>query len=447
MLRSVIFLIFIAPVFAFAGPNVIYFGGGGVKRDDRPLPFDAGQSNNKLTQFNVGLANIADFEKKTNSKTEYFYDINSENFDFATQKTGRMPELFSAKNYNERVERLIKQIESGEAKEPILLVIDTHGGMENGKFVMNTTTNLVAPVDRLKALRDVAEKKGVPLAVVFGACESGAAMSLGSDKTCVISAAKPDQLGYSTEFEELAKEMANSDNLEEAFLNSRRRVWARSQPMISTPAGQATSDAMAVLDRFIADEERAKARSLVPKCYPSADYMLARQADRIDEVSTRIAAFGIEIFSATADLDIVKKLAHEYDQLRNKAFQSSRAKTPLHFCSDDRKTVCVENLDDYYASRRGVQAVVLDKKLPKQQAQFFKKLDSDMKIFEETSAFKEAEKNAAKRKLAVDMYAHEMFEKSSEIAKYERRLYKKVYELKSKELAGKPNPCAAFKLK
>ena len=160
---------------------------------------------------------------------------------------------FTTQNADDALDRLIEKIQTGQisAGSEVLVSLDTHGSQSDGKGYHPTGTSSGPPFDpkqKLEALRDAAQKKGVRLAFLDMSCFSGNSLALAQPDgempaACVITGAPADQFSYPKFNKLLFQNLTPGRSLEDAFLSA-RAVEPVGFSQISTPAG---AEAMAAL--------------------------------------------------------------------------------------------------------------------------------------------------------------------------------------------------------
>lgn len=169
---------------------------------------------------------------------------------------------FSEGQYYALISEMINKIQNGELKsgDQLMVSIDTHGARASNEKTHSIAvsgggaTDLsslaganIVNLDTLQKLVDVANLKGVKLAIVDMSCFSGNTLNLKGSNTCIISASGPNHYGYSGTVDLGLFRMTNTfsgkfydlmkkgRNLEEIFLSARTRGDAPDFPLISTP--------------------------------------------------------------------------------------------------------------------------------------------------------------------------------------------------------------------
>ncbi len=220
-----------------------------------------GEPKNVGTIFDEGLSLVGEFSKKN---PDYLVDLHFNGGHLQTESIAREKfKKFDKSNYftAEAFERSIAfyedQISSGKIKsnDQILIHINTHGSEKDqethkistlGEAISNYNTlgsSSSVSLDRLKKLTELAEKKGVKLAIIDLSCHSGNTLSLANSKTCVISGTGLNHFGFGGSYEKNFSNRFNrllnkGKNLEEIFIEARANHHDISYPMISSPQGK-----------------------------------------------------------------------------------------------------------------------------------------------------------------------------------------------------------------
>jgi hypothetical protein len=230
--------------------HFVVMGGGG-----EPL-------NNPGTQFDTSLENAADFYNANSKNYTTIINFNGghiktdkiidKNFKGAVVRPG-----FSIENYKAVVNELIEKLKSDppliDKNQKILLFINSHGAeskkdqlthnisASNSELLdMKTSGPNSIDLDSLAELSKLAEDRGVKLGIIDASCHSGNSLSLGNSKTCVITGSGPNHYAFTNFGDAIAAALKKGKNLEEAYLEARKKVSGEGFPMISSIAGQQT---------------------------------------------------------------------------------------------------------------------------------------------------------------------------------------------------------------
>jgi hypothetical protein len=219
-----------------------------------------GEPKTSGTIFDQGLKSMGDFVKKN---SHYKLDLHFNGGHTTTEQIAREKfshfdesNYFTAKSFEETIKNYEDLIQSGKitSKDQILIHINTHGSEKvdlthqistsEGAITDYNTLGSKATVslDRLKKLTDLAQTKGVKLAIVDLSCHSGNTLSLANSKTCVISGTGSKHFGFGGSYEGTFSNRFNNllekgKSLEEVYLAARADHFDLSFPMISTPGG------------------------------------------------------------------------------------------------------------------------------------------------------------------------------------------------------------------
>lgn len=175
-------------------------------------------------------------------------------FDQISRAYGRSPDAFTEATFLRELERLAKSVRKGDQA---LLVVGSHGyprvqgrACSDGWPKPAETTSICAllgapknemfDLERLKPYRDRIENAGATLGIMVLTCHSGFAASLGTDRTCFISATGEDKEDgfFSKSFWANAKERMS---LEEAFHQGRKMQEHDEKPLISSELGRSVA--------------------------------------------------------------------------------------------------------------------------------------------------------------------------------------------------------------
>lgn len=210
---------------------------------------EPGEGDNIL---DVGLKNAGAFYKQAGWQAEFFYTGSFPKPNLAEDSHLPKSMSFSQKNFRNKLIDLKKNILSGNVVtgDQILLVIDAHGRIRSGQYLISTVDGWMSIDKELTDLVKASESRNVKLAIVNLSCYSGQIQKLGSEKTCVISTSRPDNVSFSNDGEKILGELKSHENLEEAYLTARAGESALSQPLISTSEGRRTSEALQPLKDY-----------------------------------------------------------------------------------------------------------------------------------------------------------------------------------------------------
>lgn len=225
-------------------------GGGGEPKTSTTI-FD--NDVNSVTKFAVSNS-----QWKTtlsfnggHSKTEQIIRDNMGGFNSTTQ-------TFTAQSFENIIKNYETKILAGEIKQgdQLMLHINTHGATRSDAVekthVVSTAEGTLenydtlggktVSLDRLKRLTELAEQRGIKLAIIDLSCHSGNTLNLANKNTCVISGTGPNHYGYggggSTFTGKFNEKLSKGKSLEAVFLEARSDFYDMSFPMISSPQGQ-----------------------------------------------------------------------------------------------------------------------------------------------------------------------------------------------------------------
>ena len=246
------FLVFLICSNVWAKNHMLILGGGGEPR------------NAPKTMFDLDLSLVGDFKKKAPhwETSLVFNGGHSETEKIAGQYFGTynpVGQTFTTANYNKLLDAYEKKLLSGELKsgDQLMVHINTHGATRNPELEMthqiataegalsnyNNVGTSVVSLDKLKKIAELAQQKGVKLAVIDLSCHSGNTLNLAKQYpgTCVISSTGPEHYAYGGGIANFAGRfnaaLAPGRNLEEVFLEARVNYADFGFPMISSPQG------------------------------------------------------------------------------------------------------------------------------------------------------------------------------------------------------------------
>ena len=254
LISFLVFLLFIN--IAQADNYMLFMGGGGEPAGDKTI-------------FDNDIITLGKSLKNSNWKYKVAFDGGHKETENAISQS--LPEdkdklPFTSENYLKIINDYKNKIENGEIKsgDQLMVMLDTHGAA-NDSPGPNNLTHQVATVggkaqnlntlsgsttvslDNLQSLIDVANKKGVKLALVDLSCHSGNTLKLKNNKTCIISATGPVHFSYASNqsFTHYFLEGLNKNvNLEESFLKARLADPYPAYPEISTDSDEQIKNAI-----------------------------------------------------------------------------------------------------------------------------------------------------------------------------------------------------------
>lgn len=293
--------------------EALFLGGGGEP---------AGTS----TIFDPALENFADFSLRTNWKMNVLFDGgHSESEKTASLVTGGKNKSATVQNLNNEINSYIQRMQSGDLKagDQLLVQVASHGATNKPGQSSHSVAALDGDfdLDSLKKLRDLAEKKGVKLAILDYSCYSGSSIGLATDKTCVMSVATPDNLGYASSGSEISKNLKPGENLEDVFIKSRTsQLGNPGLPQISTEAGRKAYEAtkfitQSTLERISFDQSM---KSQAEYCDPLGQQTFGKLSNELKAINKGVA-------DATTDKDLL--------QLKSalQGYKKSQAQAAKHF--------------------------------------------------------------------------------------------------------------------
>jgi len=401
---------------------------------------------------------------------------------------------FTPSSYKKLINEYKEKILFGEIKEgdQLMLMISTHGAKKTGNEKSHSisvgpanVTNLqtlegseVLSLDELESLIELADSRGVKLALLDFTCHSGSSLKLAKPSTCIISATGPDHFGYNSFADRFTNNLKKSKNLEEAYLKTFVDRNESSFPMISTKAGKELFEKYyALLSPYLyySDDEIGtdKLRGLFEKdlekksCSISDESMmkLIGFADDLKRDLNRGFFFGPNFNSFKDKLKAYHQLLKEtQDEIIKMTLPKKTEKISLCFSrAEIAQKYKVYLTDDKYCNTWSVSQMMMldvDKEILRAENEH-SSLSSDHKIWNEvymkslqSLKLKKADylikypdlKNFDKIFSRVSKLQKESWEKSIEVSRGFQELYTQNYEKISKETASQPNPCRDFKL-
>jgi hypothetical protein len=433
-MRLFLFLILLTAGSAFGqDKKIIYFGGGG----DPPGPttiFDG--SFQKFT----GFAQSRDW-----NETVYFDGSHKKSQALARRMLGETPSTFSAKNYDKQIDKTLADLQDGKIKsgDQLMIILDTHGDRQDQNLIHTVEAqDQPVSVDKLIRLKELAETKGVKLAILDTSCFGGNSMKLAGPHTCVVSLSLPHRMANSEDTEALAAALNNPryHTLEEAFLAGRKKSAGDAQPQISSPAGLMVQDILQELDKGLYEYEDLDTEIGETKycrdMEPSAEG-LQRMNEKIREFQKLIHSQAMQGLSATE--------RERLQSLKEKYAKSVQVRAPLEKFLTFESTQKICGQDKSYC----LTVAEIDEQ---------KKMNEDeLKSHPGDSDDKDALRDIA-RMQKNPVYLHWKRDKKklqknideleglvSDIAEDERALYDELYTQAALK-ASEPNPCRDFKL-
>lgn len=184
------------------------------------------------------------------------------------QQTNRSEE-FTAQNFKNQIAQVkaklnaigtAQQLSEGFQKgDQLLIYISSHGVLKkkDEKSHSVTTVDGVVSLDELQDVIDLAQAKGVKLAIADLSCHSGNLLDLNFKNSCMLTGATRDHVGFTSFSTKFAFELQNSirkknqeTSIEDIFLESRKSAYA-AQPLITTEAGRKTFQFLDTLELYL----------------------------------------------------------------------------------------------------------------------------------------------------------------------------------------------------
>ncbi|MFM6927386.1 MAG: hypothetical protein ACKOX6_02935 [Bdellovibrio sp.] len=409
-----------------------------------------GEPEGPATIFDSSLVNLGKISNSAGWAPTVVYDGGHRTSEAIAKNVGG-GKSYSATtaNMNKQIDLLKQKIVNGELRkgDQLMITVTTHGIDKSNSDQTHSVaaTDGAFKIDRLKEVRDLAEKKGVQLAIVDNSCYSGHSIKLGTDKTCVISTAG-NNVGYSNAGALITGNMRPGANLEEVFLGARltKDSVSPGAPQISTEAGRKAFQATEFLsssmyERSTLDEYlgRNKQDNCNTKSQPYVK--LAKELKEIEknQFSAVRNLIGVSA-AADAHKDLVSAIT-SYETERSKArelFNKTNVLNP-RFCIDlvPKKQYCgtMAMFQGGYELTKRQYA-----KTPTQS------LKEEMRGYEVLMQTPSYQKWKASRD-TYDKAAKELYWKAMSVGKAERKVYEALYVQYQKGSTA-PNPCRNFKL-
>jgi hypothetical protein len=469
--------------------HFVVIGGGG-----EPL-------TNPGTQFDTSLQNAADFYKANSKNYTTIINFNGghiktdkiidKNFKGAVVKPG-----FSAENYKAVVNELIEKLKSDppliDKNQKILLFINSHGAeskkdqlthnisASNSELLdMNSEGPNSIDLDSLTELSKLAELRGVKLGIIDASCHSGNSLSLGNSKTCVITGSGPNHYAFTNFGDAIAAALKKGKNLEEAYLEARKKVDGEGFPMISSIAGQQTQQtlyplltpymyfhgeyrgmAMDKIDKYLFNEDAGELICKREKQFLALQKLL-ELAEKVNAFETR-GFFGNKKIEGEIDLAPLREKLLSYKKTQDdylkriKEIDLSTLDKKEDIFTDDypqgaNLTSHKDMLNtDYEKIIKLKKEALLDPSLTPSKKEELKKL---LIFFERSQEIKadvlvRYPQYAQRAKILEEIKNDEKltFKIASGITKESHKAYSAYYEALSRENADKANPCKDFVL-
>ncbi|WP_413612896.1 hypothetical protein [Bdellovibrio sp. HCB-110] len=432
-------LVLALSVKAWAKKEVVYFGGGGEP---------AGPS----TIFDAAYANFAPFSAGSGWTARSYFDGGHANSEaIAQQKFKGKSKPMTAKNMADEIASLKARINNGSlAKgDQVMVTIATHG-LEPKKPQSThsiTTTDQSFNMDELAQLRDLAEKKGVSLAIVDLSCYSGNSLKLGTDKTCVISASAGG-VSYNTSGDFIGRNMKKGLTLEEAFLDGRSHPTAAvpAAPQISSEAGRKAYELTKILSESMQERSLIKStKEMGAYCYGTKSNPYAKLVSALRDIgnSSEIFSylkvkFGIEKSQMEPLVQKLEAAMKKYENSRRGVQKTFDEITGLE--KQECHAVASMKLCGNKANWAFGYKLLKEREIKGQL---------DEKGRAELAVYRSYVNTPGFRKWESLKAAHGtqdgLFDEAKEVARVEREVYQVLYEELSKK-SSKPNPCRSFVL-
>ncbi|UOF00322.1 hypothetical protein [Bdellovibrio reynosensis] len=424
---------------AYAKKEVVFFGGGGE-------PATPGTIFDKTYQ-DFGL-----FSSQSGwSSRSYFDGGHPQSEALANTMSKGQNKPMTAFHVNNEIANLKKRIQSGDLKsgDQLMVTIATHGLPTQPPQIAHSVaaTDGIIDLGQLKELRDLAEANGVQLGIVDYSCHSGVTLNLGSDKTCVVSAASHN-VGYVNAGEEIGKNIKKGSNLEEAFLMG-RKAPSPGAPQISTEAGRKAYAAT----QFLSESMRERT-SIAPAmaqdakdCYGVNSNPFKKLVSQLRDIEKNKGLYHqarIRLGLTDSEVEpIIKKLESSMQSYENARQHAQESFVSVN--SIDNGNKC-KNVLNYQLCGSLKQWEFGYKQLEKkaQAGSLSQKESAELKAYKEQVSSPEFQQWKTKQ-AEFDKKAHDIYWEADKVAQAERDVYEKLYQHFSAQ-EKKPNPCRNFVL-
>lgn len=442
---------------AFSAFEFVY--GGQDQSKDHLVYFGGGSSNQEAdSMFDSSFKDWLQYSKGRFGDREFYYRRKLP--DSLPENTGKDVRPISAQAFNNKIKSLVNDITNGKIRsgEKLLLVLDTHGGIDSGKYRV-TTDEDTAAVD-LQDLIKVAEQKHVKLGIVGDTCYSGQLLKYSSSSACIITLTKPDRVGWKNDsdmFSFYLKNSAGHTNLEDAYLTSRVGTVAISQPMISTEVGKQVDQILNLLKPMIVASVDLENDLKRPSC-PNLLFGFDRLEKNIRDLKIPLSLVVGDSLDLTAN-EIYKRLkdtAVKYQTLRDEvpAIEAELAYLRGKPITVGDESVNVESVDSILQEIdkerpscfkedpcKGLSSeqVLMDNKCHVVSCEFLNQRAAFARNAQQSPEYQRY------KELRQQPRAKELENLSQTIATKERELYNALYMKLSEKNKGS-NPCRDFKM-
>lgn len=281
-----------------------------------------GEPPGRTTMFDTSMMNLANYSRGYQFEKRVYFDGRHADAQASVQAAfGYKPASLTITNYDRQVDEYIRDLRAGRIKsgEKMMIVVNTHGSSpvrgqishsvsaddENGQ---NGTVDLA----RLKELRDLANARGVQLAIIDLSCYGGASQTLANDKTCVISGSGPNQISWTSFTNQFTSQMSSSANLEEAFVRTLEYYEQPSTPEINSPAGRTAARelrAFEAISGFAKDFYVAMKGACEAPPSTQAAVLMRQMNETIDRFAQSCAGTGDPICT---ELELLRRKSRDY---------------------------------------------------------------------------------------------------------------------------------------
>jgi hypothetical protein len=408
-----------------------YFGGGGESEDLQETMF--------LDELKVFYSVV---EQKKWPITALHDGGHSSDDEWVRKNHENTVKNFSKNEFERSLKDTEKKVQGGNIKsgEQILIFISSHGSAKSNseKTHQISTNDGQVKLDRLKKLRDLAEKKGVKLAIVDTSCYGGASLNLATNKTCVLSMSG-DDYAYAGDSTRFLKALKTENNLESAFLSARTSngiYTATAQPQISSEAGELSKNKLNFLKQDIHDPNDTMILSSQDK---NCKLLSPTNISDFEKILAELNKGNI-VGNQNEEQEMKKKLL-EYRLLEKQLFEIKSKVTHLNTatCKNLKRDmeICL-TMSQIDANIEFFSAEIKNGNDP--TGEVAEMLDATLKIHD-SPEFKKYQSQLEEGKVL----AKQMYRGTIRVSEMERKLYGKMYSEYSKN-SRKANPCRDFKI-
>ena len=375
---------------------------------------------------------------------------------------------FSESEFESMLKDYEDKIKSGAIKEgeQLLLMIHSHGSeglpstqthyISAGSGALTDYSTLKGAksvsLDRLKALIELAEQKGVKLGIVDMSCHSGVSLSLASDKTCVVTATGPKHFAYAQDdsvfSSAFARDMRPGMTLEEVYLKSRRNSTDNGFPMISSEAGREIQDRLYPLIsnylHYYSTTQPTKFPSVLDEM--NSNGSCSEEVNKLNQILALTKDIGDLLNTDFSDFE---EAVSNYSQYRQElltqldAMGAQGVNKSYRFCGPKSVVVTTEGCYEYTGRQLlsiDFDAIISASSARPEAVDFWKTVKAKR---EELLAQHPGLKDLKDFYANVPNLSSKTYNLAGKVTLEARKLYEKLYEAESRK-SSKPNPCKDF---